>query len=57
MEPFEKEQILMDEIMSAIEHVVRENILTYAQLFGVLDMVKNHYVRENEIKCLADEEE
>jgi hypothetical protein len=55
MESFEKEQILMDEIIATIEHVVQESSLTYAQIFGVLEMIKNHYMRENEVECMEGE--
>jgi hypothetical protein len=43
MQAYEKEQILYMELHDAIERVVRENNLTYFQIFGALEQVKVDY--------------
>jgi len=51
MEPYEKEQMLYNEIHSMIESVVRENDLTYCQILGVLEGIKNDYMMEWKFTC------
>ena len=46
MEPQEKEQMLYDQIASSIESIIRENELTYAQIIGVLEMIKEDFIFE-----------
>jgi hypothetical protein len=43
MQAWEKEQMLYMEIHNAVERVVRENTLTYFQIFGALEQVKTDY--------------
>lgn len=43
MQAYEKEQILYMELHDAIDRVVRENSLTYFQIFGALEQVKDDY--------------
>jgi len=43
MQAYEKEQILYMELHDAIDRVVRENSLTYFQIFGALEQIKIDY--------------
>lgn len=59
MQAYEKEQILYIELHNAIDRVVRENSLTYFQIFGALDQVKDDYIIEfrQESEDLIDEDD
>ena len=60
MESYEKEQMLYMEICSSIESVIRENEMTYAQIIGVLEVIKDDFIVEfkmDERDALLDEEE
>jgi len=43
MQAYEKERILYMELHDAIDRVVRENSLTYFQIFGALEQIKIDY--------------
>jgi len=60
MESWEKEQILYMELYDAVERVVRENNLTYFQIFGALEQLKDDYrleFREANINRVNEEDE
>lgn len=46
MEAPEKEQMLAEAIENQIENLIRENRMTYAQIIGVLEMLKTIYLEE-----------
>lgn len=54
MEPYEKEHVLYTEITNVIEHICMEYELTYCQILGVLEMVKDDYMME--FKILENED-
>lgn len=55
MQPEDKENILYDAIHSTIVNICAENQLTYAQILGVLKLIENDFVSEN--NCIAEEGE
>lgn len=46
MEPHEKEEQLYLAIHSTVDHVLMENDLTYFQVIGVLETIKEEYFNE-----------
>lgn len=55
MEPYDKEAILMDELVKAIDYVTTENNLTYAQIVGILELVKDDYIRQGKQEICEEE--
>jgi len=56
MEAYEKEQILYTEITNLIEHTCMENEITYCQILGVLDAVKDDYMMEFKMNALIGDD-
>lgn len=46
MEPYDKEQMLFQALVNTTENMCMENNLTYCQIIGVLDMVKDYFLDE-----------
>ena len=57
MEPFEKEQLLYDGLHDFINGFLLENNLTYFQVIGMLDMIKNDFTEEFKNLTFEIEEE
>lgn len=57
MEPFEKEQILYDGLHDFINSFLLEHNLTYFQIIGMLDMIKNDFTEEFKNLTFEIEEE
>lgn len=57
MEPFEKEQLLYDGLHDFINCFLLENNLTYFQVIGMLDMIKNDFTEEFKNLTFEIEEE
>ncbi len=54
MEAPEKEQILYSELKSMLERVTMENTLTYIQIIGTLETLKDDYMYEMKNEIIQD---
>jgi hypothetical protein len=57
MEPAEKEQNLYCDLLKLIDHHCMENEITFCQILGVLDAVKDDYMDEFKSKIIEIDEE
>lgn len=57
METYEKEYILYSEVIAKIEHICMEYNLTFCQVLGVLDAVKDDYMVEFKTQGSINEED
>ena len=46
MHPYEKEEMLFEELRSTLDRIIKENEITYCQIIGVIDCLKNQYINE-----------